>query len=80
MEQLGIAKTKIEKGGCYGVRDEAGESDGVNFILIQQIIFKNQLYAGSFLSIGFRSQAETVFALVESKSVAKGSQGDRLLP
>lgn len=42
MEQLGTAKTKIEKGGCYRVRDEAGESDGGNFILIQQIISKNQ--------------------------------------
>lgn len=55
MEQLGTAKTKIEKGGCYGVRDETGEPDGVNFILIQHIISKNQLCAGSFLSTGIRS-------------------------
>lgn len=70
-------KTRIDKWGCYEARDEAGESDGVNFILIQQILSKNQLCAGFFLGTGFRSQAETVVinSTVEIRRVAKGSQG-----
>lgn len=48
-------KTRREKGGCSEAREEAGESDVVNFILTQQILSKNQLCAGFFLGTGLEA-------------------------
>ena len=47
-------------------------------LFTQQILSKKHVRARPFLGAGIRSQAETVFALVEFRGVAKSSQGVRL--